>query len=387
MHVPPFEVSEFEHRATRAQRFMREHELDALLVTSPPNFRYFSGFDSLFWESPTRPWFLIVPAQGRCVAVVPEIGAPVLAEGWIKDIRSWPAPRPSDDGVTLLTSTLAELPKRFGRIGMELGRESTVRMPLLDFLQVRERLSGVEIVNGSPCIWATRRVKSQAEIAHIRAACQLTSDAFEALVSQVGVGRSEADVCRDLTIDILRRGADTVPFIAAASGQGGYSQIISRPSTRKLQRGDVLIIDVGATLNGYFCDFDRNYALGDVSAEALAAQDAVWRATEAGIAAAVPGATTTQLWSAMTKVLEAAGMRGNNVGRLGHGLGLQLTEPPSNMPGDDTLLEPGMVMTIEPGMEYAPGKMIVHEENVVITEQGAELLTRRAPREMFTIKV
>jgi len=385
MHVPPFDVSEFEHRAMRAQRLMHKHRLDALLVTSPPNFRYFSGFDSLFWESPTRPWFLIVPAQGRCIAVVPEIGAPVLAGGWIDDVRSWPAPRPSDDGVSLLTGTLASLPRLFGRVGMELGRESTVRMPLLDFLQVRERLTQFEIVDGSPCIWETRRVKSAAEIAHIRASCQLVSRAFEALPSQVAVGRSEADVCRDLTIDILRRGADTVPFIAAASGPGGYPQIISRPSARKLQRGDVIIIDVGATLSGYFCDFDRNYALGSLSPEALAAQDAVWRATEAGIAAAVPGATTTQLWAAMMKVLEAAGMRGNNVGRLGHGLGLQLTEPPSNMPDDDTPLEPGMVMTIEPGMEYAPGKMIVHEENVVITENGAELLTRRAPREMYTI--
>jgi Xaa-Pro aminopeptidase len=67
---------------------------------------------------------------------------------------------------------------------------------------------------------------------------------------------------------------------------------------------------------------------------------------------------------------------------MGHGLGLQLTEPPSNMPGDDTPLEPGMVMTIEPGMEYALGQMLLHEENVVITEDGAELLTRRAPRAM-----
>jgi Xaa-Pro dipeptidase len=210
----------------------------------------------------------------------------------------------------------------------------------------------------------------------------LVSDAFEALPRQLAAGQTEADACRDLTIDILKRGADTVPFLAPASGPGGYPQIISRPSRRVLQQGDVLIIDVGATVNGYFCDFDRNYAFGKPSAAAANAQDAVWRATQAGIAAAVPGATTTDLWAAMTKVLEDAGMRGNNVGRLGHGLGLQLTEPPSNMPGDDTVLEPGMVITIEPGMEYAADRMIVHEENVVITADGAQLLTRRAPREM-----
>ena len=76
------------------------------------------------------------------------------------------------------------------------------------------------------------------------------------------------------------------------------------------------------------------------------------------------------------------GSAGLNVGRMGHGLGLQLTEPPSNMAGDLTALEPGMVMTIEPGMEYAPGRMLLHEENIVVTEDGAELLTRRAPRDM-----
>jgi Xaa-Pro aminopeptidase len=70
---------------------------------------------------------------------------------------------------------------------------------------------------------------------------------------------------------------------------------------------------------------------------------------------------------------------------MGHGLGLQLTEPPSNMPGDDTPIVTDMVLTIEPGMEYAPGKMIVHEENIVVRADGAELLTRRAPREMWVV--
>ncbi len=382
MHIPPFDKAEFEYRTQRAQQLMREHELDALLVTAPPNFRYFSGFDSLFWESPTRPWFIIVPAAGRCIAIVPEIGAPILEQSWIDDIHSWPAPRPADDGVSLLAGALRSVPRRFGRIGLEMGRESVLRMPLTDFLAVREQLRGIELVDGSPCIWRVRRIKTVAEIAHIRASCQLVSDAFAAIPQQLAVGRSETEVCRDLMIDIFKRGADTVPFIACASGPGGYAQIISRPGPRVLQEGDVLIIDVGATTGGYFCDFDRNYGFGKLSSAALNAQDAVWRATEAGIAAAVPGATTSDLWAAMAKVLEAAGMRGNNVGRLGHGLGLQLTEPPSNMPGDDTVLEPGMVITIEPGMEYAAGKMIVHEENVVITPDGAQLLTRRAPREM-----
>ena len=121
------------------------------------------------------------------------------------------------------------------------------------------------------------------------------------------------------------------------------------------------------------------------SDDAKRAHAAVWDATEAGLAAARPGVTVEDVWQVMAKLLEDAGSIGNNVGRMGHGLGMQLTEPPSNMPGDQTVIEAGMVLTIEPGMEYRPGKMIVHEENVVITENGAELLTTRAPREFWTI--
>lgn len=387
MEFAAFDIAEFEHRAQRAQAHMREHQLDALLLTSPPNFRYFSGFDSQFWESPTRPWFLIVPVDRPCIAVVPEIGAPVFEAGWIRDVRCWPAPRPEDDGVSLLADALRSLPRRFGRIGMEMGRECSVRMPLVDLEILRGRLQGIELVNGSPCIWQVRNIKSAGEVAVIREICQLVSGAFEDLPQRLAVGQTESEVCRDFTIDILRRGAHTVPFMAAASGPGGYSQIISRPRPRRLERGDVLIIDTGATLHGYFCDFDRNYAFGHVSDRLRRAQDAVWLATEAGIAAAVPGAKVSDLWAAMTKVLQRAGMRKNNVGRLGHGLGLQLTEPPSNMAGDHAVLQPGMVITIEPGMEYEDGKMIVHEENIVITESGAELLSRRAPRELPVVSL
>ena len=146
-----------------------------------------------------------------------------------------------------------------------------------------------------------------------------------------------------------------------------------------------MFIDTGITYDGYFCDFDRNFAFGHITEEAQRCHEAVWDATEAGIAAARPGVTAAGLWTAQAHVLDAAGAQGLNVGRSGHGLGMHLTEPPSNMPGDETMLEPGMVMTIEPGMEYAPGKMLVHEENIVITDDGCEVLTRRAPRTMPVI--
>lgn len=380
-----FPAQEFEARLTRVQAEMREHQLDALLVTSPPNFRYFSGFDSQFWESPTRPWFFLIPAEGLCTAIVPEIGAPLLKGSWIGDTLSWPAPCPADDGVTLLAGALERLPKRFGRIGMEFGRESAVRMPLNDLFLLKERLTGFELVDGSPCIWTIRAVKSAAEVAYIHQSCTVVCDAFDKLPGYARCGLSEREIGQRLTADIILGGAHSVPFMAAASGYGGYEQIISRPSGRTLNDGDILIIDVGATVNGYFCDFDRNFGFGQVPDAALRANEALWDATDAAIKLAVPGTTTTDLWRCMSGVLEKAGAQGYNVGRLGHGLGLQLTEPPSHMPGDNTVLQEGMVITIEPGMEYAPGKMLVHEENIHITASGPQILTRRAPRELIVI--
>ncbi len=100
----------------------------------------------------------------------------------------------------------------------------------------------------------------------------------------------------------------------------------------------------------------------------------------------MPGATTLDVFNAMNKIIEDGGAIGNNVGRLGHGLGLQLTEPPSHRPEEKTIIKENMVLTIEPGMEYKKDKMLVHEENIIIHKDSAELITKRAPREIPIIK-
>ncbi len=379
------EAAEFERRLGRAQALMRKHRYDALLCTTPANIRYFTGFDTQFWESPTRPWFVIAPLAGELIAVIPEVGASVMARTWVTDIRTWPAPRPDDDGTTLLAAALSSVPRRFGRIGAELGREMSLRMPVTQFFELRS-LVPTELADGSPCIWDIRMVKTEAEIERIRRICRIAGDAYEALAGRIHIGDTEREACRRLRTDLVEGGADATPYVAGVCGPGGVPQIIGAPSDRRLEEGDLLFIDTGSTCDGYFCDFDRNYAVGDLSSAARQAQHVVWDATEAGIKAARPGATTEDLWRSMADILSAGGSRGNNVGRLGHGLGLQLTEPPSNMPRDRTELQAGMVLTIEPGMEYAPGRMIVHEEDIVITSDGCELLTRRAPRELWTIR-
>ena len=162
-----FTAQEFEERTARAQKMMREMEIDALFLTTEPNVRYFTGFYTQFWQSPTRPWFLVVPASGKPIAVIPEIGASGMAGTWIDDIYTWPAPKPDDDGITLLASVLHSLPSRFGRIGATLGIESHLRMPFNNVCKLQSLL-GKEFVDVSLRMHELRYIKSAAEVAKIR---------------------------------------------------------------------------------------------------------------------------------------------------------------------------------------------------------------------------
>ena len=380
-----FSVREFETRLSNAQKIMQVYQLDSLLLTTPHNIRYFTGYDSQFWESPTRPWFLVIPASSKPIAIVPEIGESEFNKTWLDDIRTWPSPRPEDEGISLLKATLEDLNKTHGNVGAEFGKEMAIRMPVKDLEKLKETIN-LNIIDGSDALWDIRMVKTNAEIEHIKYICSIASDAYNQLPSKLAIGDTERDAVRKLKIDMLQKGADSVPFMPGISGEGGVSQIVCGPTDKVLNNGDILFIDTGSTYDGYFCDFDRNYAFGKISSEVERIHETLWLATEAGIKAAVPGATTDEVWVAMNTIIQDAGAIGNNVGRLGHGLGLQLTEPPSHRPGDNIRIVENMVLTIEPVMEYAPGKMIVHEENIAITKDGSRLLTKRAPRQMPIIK-
>jgi Xaa-Pro aminopeptidase len=111
----------------------------------------------------------------------------------------------------------------------------------------------------------------------------------------------------------------------------------------------------------------------------------LWRATEAGIAAARPGPTCRELFLSMNSVIAELDDQGGDVGRLGHGLGMQLTEWPSHAAWDETVLEEGMVLTLEPSLSYGDGHIMVHEENLVVRAEGAQLLSTRAAPELPVI--
>jgi Xaa-Pro aminopeptidase len=381
-----FGLAEFEARTARAQALMAEQDLAGMLLLSEPEVRYFSGFQTLFWQSPTRPWFLFVPACGKPVAVIPEIGAALMRQTWIEDIRSWSAPAPRDDGISLLTELLTPLAQRGARLGILKGHETALRMPLGDWERLVAALPGLQLADATGLVQGLRMFKSEAEIAKLSHICAIGSATFTRVPALISQGMPLEEVFRSFRREALLLGADDLPYLVGGAGPGGYEDVISPPSRRPLQSGDVLMLDTGATWDGYFCDFDRNFAITQAGDASRRAYDVLWRATEAGIAAAKPGNTCRDLFHAMQRVIAEndteGGAQGGDIGRLGHGLGMQLTEQPSHADFDETPLQEGMVLTLEPSLGYGDKRIMVHEENIVIRAEAAELLTVRAAPEL-----
>ena len=369
-----FPVDEYRARVARLQSEMQSGELDALLLTTPQDIFYVTGFLTRFWESPARPWFVVVPADGAPVAVIPSIGAPLMQRTWMSDIRTWDAPDPSDDGISLLTETLSALHVR--RLGLPMGLETHLRMPIADFHRISGRF---DIVDGTGPIQRTREIKSEAEIAKIRDICTIAGRAFDRVPDIAQPGAPLDQVFRDFQALLLEEGADWVSYVAGAAGALGYTDVISPAAPTPLQRGDVLMLDTGAVRDGYFCDFDRNFFMGAPSQDLARTQDILWEATEHALATIRPGMLACEVHQLLDDAIRKKGGRTGG-GRLGHGLGTALTEWPSFTTLDRTELRAGMVLTIEPGAHVDAAHVLVHEENIVLRETGPELLSPRAPR-------
>ncbi|WP_347822801.1 Xaa-Pro peptidase family protein [uncultured Planktomarina sp.] len=375
-----FEIAEFKARLTRAQSRMDAAGLDAILLTTEPDIRYFTGYLTRFWESPCRPWFLVLPRSGDPIAVIPSIGAALMARSWITDIRCWRAPDLEDDGISLLAETLHALGPS---IGTPSGLQSHLRMPLTDFARLNAALPQ-PIGADFDILRSLRLVKSEAEIEKIKTACQIATRAFARVPEIASMGQPLAQVFRDFQRLCLDEGADWVPYLAGAAAPGGYGDVISPADDRPLAAGDILMLDTGLVHDGYFCDFDRNFSVGRPSADVAEGHSRLIEATYAAFEAARPGSTAAELFHVMDKIV-TGGAGGSEAGRYGHGLGMNLTEWPSLIPTDHTPLVSGMVLTLEPGIELAPGRALVHEENIVIRENGAEWLSQPYGAEMLEV--
>jgi|SoiMethySBSTD1v2_1073268.scaffolds.fasta_scaffold03785_16 Xaa-Pro dipeptidase len=385
--VPPFPTTEFHDRVERMRRAMRIHELDAVLLTSEANVEYLSGFWTLFaWNSLSRPWYFVLPLDEEPIGVIPEFGESNWRNtSWVERLVVWPSPRPEDEGISLLVDIFRGLRRRFGRIGAELGPETRLGMPVADFLRLSAEIRPLQMVDATAAFRQVRQIKSPAEVERVATICRIADEAFAALPSYFVAGESERALAQKFQADLILRGAEKTPYVAMSSGLNGYLSGSTWPGDRVIAQGDVVIIDTGSRLGGYFCDFNRNFAVGRVSDEVRRAQAALVAAASAGIAAARPGTTMSELFHIQLAALESRGMSCGPVGRFGHGLGKLMTEWPSIKSDDCSVLLAGMIITIEPSVLLSSGRPMLHEEDIVITSDGCRVLTRRAEPELLVL--
>ncbi len=373
-----FEETEFQLRTEKVQKHMFENNVDAILLCTEPEVRYFTGFRSLFWQSPTRPWFVVIPKNGKPIAIIPDIGRDLMTRTWIDDIRTWPSPRREDEGISLLVEVL----EGAKNIGILMGEEASLRMPLEDFEKLKLKIDGT-FSDCSKIIKKVRLIKSEKEILILKNICSVANRSFDRANRLFFSGQPLNEAFREFKITLLEEGAEEVPYLVGGAGRDGYVDVISPPSSKPLENGDILMLDTGSTLKGYFCDFDRNWAIGSASDIAKRAYSKLHKVTELALDEIRPGMTCEEVFKLINNGL---GGGSSNIGRMGHGLGIQLTEYPSLMLNDETVLKENMVITIEPSMSYGEGLMMVHEENICIRDGKPELLTKRAVEELPIIR-
>jgi Xaa-Pro aminopeptidase len=188
-----------------------------------------------------------------------------------------------------------------------MGLETSLRMPLGDYHLLVGMIAPRRVVDATDTVQRVREVKSEAEIARIRATCRIAGAVFDAVPALVAETPRLDTVFRRFQAALLVGGADWVSYVAGGAGQGGYGDVISPAGARPLVPGDVLMLDTGAVRQGYFCDFDRNYAIGPPSDDVRRAHEALHVATDALIGALRPGMTARQAHALLAETLRAGG--------------------------------------------------------------------------------
>jgi Xaa-Pro dipeptidase len=222
--------------------------------------------------------------------------------------------------------------------------------------------------------------KSEFELDCIRQAASYAHTAFDP--DGFPLHNTQLETARAFRIRALQAGANNIGYLAFGSGSHGYETLVCPPDETPLNTGDVFGIDVGFDVGGYWCDFNRNFAIGTPHPEVMVAHETLYESTNVGMAAARVGVKASDVWHAMARVIGTDVVQRTKASRFGHGVGLGFTEPPSIRPDDHTVLVEGMVLAIEPCLTYRIDndlRLMVHEEDIVVTADGADLLTTRGP--------
>jgi len=363
---------------------MRARGLDAIIVTEEINFSYFTGYrpNGLgSFYSKTRPLIFLLPSDAAPALLVNEfMKGDAAKRSWVTNQSSWL-------NVPFTASYAATLIKDKGltesRIGAELGLEQRLEMPYEEFERLKNQFPKAQFVDASAIIWKVRMKKSYAEIKKMEVASKATSAAYERCFHDAREGMSEREVASLFSRYMVEEGADRPGFVIVTSCPGESDRVCGTATNKQLSKGDTLWIDGGAVFDGYWSDFSREATVGPPTAKQKEFHSLICDITKRCVEAVEPGVPVKEIMAVCNRELEKAGMEPWRVGRIGHGLGMMITEQPSVSADDETTLEPGYVITIEPGLMTDIGMFCV-EEDVLVTESGHRVLST-ASRELQQI--
>jgi len=347
-------------RAGRLRAAFAEAGIDALLVTHLPNVRYLTGFTGSAAMVVVTGDALVLTTDGRYRT---QAGEQLASAGVAAAVEI---------GATTADQRLAIA--RSLDAGARLGFEAHA----VTWAQQRDlaaALDGHELVATEGLVEARRRVKEPGEVARIRAACAIADDALASLLPSLADGPTERDFALDLEIAMRRRGASGNSFDPIVASGPNAAKPHARPSGRTIERHELVVIDFGCVVDGYCSDMTRTVSVGDPGPDARRVWDVVRESQSAGRDAVRAGVDCSEVDRACREVIAAAGWADSFVHGTGHGVGLEIHEEPRVAASARDTLEPGSVVTVEPGV-YLPGVGGVRiEDTVVVTPDGSEPLT------------
>jgi Xaa-Pro aminopeptidase len=349
-------------RSDRLERLLVEAELDRYLVTDLTNVRYLTGFTGTNGACVCGPGVRLFLTDFRYTE-----RAATEVEGW--------------EALTIGNDWLGGIADRLeGRVGFE---DDQVSVRLLG--KLKEKLGeGTEMVAAGGKVADLRRVKDEEELAAITEASKLADEVWSWALEQGLAGRREQEVARATEARIRELGGDpSFPAIVAAGPNGALPH--AEPGEREIGRGELVVFDMGAKLDGYCSDGTRTFATGEPGEEARAVYEVVRKAQAAALEAIRGGVKGEDVDTAARELIDAAGY-GERFGHaLGHGVGLEVHEGPRLSQRSDDLLAPGEVVTVEPGV-YLPGNLGVRiEDLVVVAEDGLRNLSS-LPKELQIVE-
>lgn len=359
---------------------MQARHLDAILIVGGLNLSYFSGFAGLE-RSMARAMLYLCPRHGEPVLIAHTFRKHIIeAHSWVRQFRYFT--RLSQAPVHTLQETLSEHGMARGRIGMELGFESQIQLPQAEVERLRTGLANFTTVDVAEDLWRIRYVRSPAELERHEAAATLATTVIREAFGEAREGMRQGDLAHFIQERCLHhRVAANYALISA--GAGHYDFCGAWSPDYHFRHGDMIWVDIGAQSGGYCAAFSRAGVIGGPSPEQLTTARAVYAATTLGIEAVRPGVRLADIAllceAALASIDAPVTTNIATLGtRYGHGMGLEFVEPPHVAAYDPTVLEPGMVVAIEPGLATAYGRFHFREL-VVVTDTGSRLLAGPSP--------